>query len=66
MQIFLVQKIVSNFILQMLKTEKFSDYIIECLSCRKKKFAGQKLFSVFGPATFLQFKSETKVIINPS
>ena len=26
---------------------------------KKAKFAGQKLFSVFGPATFFQFKSET-------
>ena len=31
----------------------------KCLSCSKAKFAGQKLFSVFGPATFFQVKSET-------
>ena len=30
-----------------------------CLSCIKTKFAGQKLFSVFGPAMFFKFKSET-------
>ena len=31
----------------------------KCLSCTKNKFAGQKLFSVFGPAKFFQFKSDT-------
>ena len=32
------------------KTETFQDK--KCLSCKKTKFAGQKLFSVFGPAMF--------------
>jgi hypothetical protein len=30
-----------------------------CFSCKKTKSAGQKLFAVFGLATFFQFKSET-------
>jgi len=44
------------------KTETFLDQ--KSVSVYKKtKFAGQKLFSVFGPATFYQFKSETDFIL---
>ena len=47
MHLSLFQKIVSNFILQSLKTSKLrSFHTKKCLNCTKTKFAGQKLFSV--------------------
>ena len=60
MRLSLAQKIVSNSIMQSLKTSELRNFqTIFFSQLHKYKFAGQKWFSVFDPATFFQFKSET-------